>query len=243
MSTWYTLFFGFTVSLFAVGHVYAAEQANSDEIFASLADKSRVAQLRAQVKSVPSDIRAHFELANIFLRLNLFDQAEGELRAVVDNDMMEITAYEQIAILYSIKPQPSYEKAAEWLDRAYMLAPNDPGLNATIASVYVDSNNYDEARKHALKCLSYSTISQERVECYLLMARICAEEGQEEQTRKYFVEAEKLDPRIINLSRNRPVLIPTFADPDLGLLGRLLAPLLKSHPDKEERIKDFNKRN
>lgn len=151
------------------------------------------------LKLNPESSRAHFNLGSTYGEKNLDDMAIPEFKKTIELKPDYIDAYVNLG--YTYQKQGRFEEAAQVFKKAVTIAPNSylPGIYFDLGRAHDKTGNKEEAIKAYQKCIE---LSPSRVDAYLNLGSIFAENRQFDQAKIIWEKGLKYDPQNSDIKQN-----------------------------------------
>lgn len=199
--------------------------------------EKKVEYLQAKLEIDQNDVESRMELGRIFLSEDMFGEAIGEFEKVLSIDSNHIPAYLFLSLAFQKRPDPNLPKAAELLEQASQLAPDDANVHLNLAQVYDKQKEDEKAIGEFNKAVELSDDPAILVSAHLGLMAIYKKQGESEKAADEYRAAYQIYPGVEEMIKqaeiNRITPVPKYAGEEFRDNGL--------HPSLEKRIKRARK--
>ena len=142
------------------------------------------------------NLKAHFYLAQLYYKKDLFDNAQPHFKAVVESSKNEYTEQAMIKLCEIYLSKSSWEDAVPVLKRLELEADYPQNViyaQSNLMNAYYQTEDYTKAESYAEKVLSNSKLDNKVMsDAKLIIARSAIKTGNEAKAKTAYAEVEKL---------------------------------------------------
>ena len=142
------------------------------------------------------NLKAHFYLAQLYYKKDLFDNAQPHFKAVVESSKNEYTEQAMIKLCEIYLSKSSWEDAVPVLKRLELEADYPQNViyaQSNLMNAYYQTEDYTKAESYAEKVLSNSKLDNKVMsDAKLIIARSAIKTGNETKAKTAYAEVEKL---------------------------------------------------
>lgn len=196
--------------------------------------EKEVQYLQGKLEIDQDDAESRMELGSIFLSENMFKEAIGEFEKVVSIDSGHIKAYLLLSLALQRCPNPDLSKAAELLENACELSPDNADVHLNLAQIYDKLEKDEMAINEFDNAIELSDDPATLVSSHLGLMAIYRKLGELEKSDEEYDAAYEIFPdieKMIKLAEiNRITPAPKYAGSEFREGDGI-------HPTLEKRIK------
>lgn len=208
-------------------------------IFKDDETEKRVEHLQNTIRIDRNDVGTRTVLGKIFLKEGYVEEAINEFQEVLGIDSKYIDAYLLLSLALQKRPDPDLSRAAQLLEKASQVAPDNADVHLNLAQVYDGMKKEEDALSEFRRTIQLSNDPAILVSAHLGLMAIYKRKGDLIKAEEQFQEAHKIYPGVEEMIKqgeiNQITPPPKYAREGLGEDDAL-------HPSLEKRIRLLRER-